>query len=127
MPLTPEIVTKAWQMLQAGRGQASVARELGIPKSTINTLVARETWRHVTDGLGDLPPAKKGRPFRAPTIDQDKPPDDNRSDLSSPPRRRRRDDPGPALEDDISGRTFLRREVSLIHRVAHRYPNGGSP
>jgi hypothetical protein len=127
MPLTPELVKQAWQLLQAGQSQAETARALRIPPSTLHTLIAKETWRHVTDGLGDLPPTRKGRPPKPPTIDQAGAATAETSDLPDPPREPRQRPhrpPEPVPVDDPKGRDFLRAEIALIHRIGHRRQGG---
>ena len=127
--MTAEIVAQAWKMLQAGQSQVSVARTLRIPTSTLHTVVARQTWRHVTDGLGDLPPVRKGRPFKAPSINQDGAATADRSDLPAGPREPRQrpyKPPEPIRVEDDEGRAFLHREMTTLRKIMHRR-FGGPP
>jgi hypothetical protein len=64
--LTPELVARAWAMLQAGHSRAETARALGVPQSTLGMVANGQTYREITKDLPPLPPTRKGRPFKAP-------------------------------------------------------------
>jgi hypothetical protein len=122
--MTESQVKAAWAMLQQGQSQASVARALRIPQPTLHAVIARQTWCHVTAGLGELPPARQG----GPRINQEPPATADSSDLPDRPREPRqrpykRSEPIPV--DDPAGRDFLHRELTTIRKIMHRY--GGSP